>query len=180
MHDVAASVLRPDKELRGFTKVSLEPGETKTVEVALGPAAFAFWDTRVHDWRVEAGRFEILVGSSSADIRGTVPLDVVSSGEAISNLSEMSPLQDWLSDGAARESTIGLLRELAPVLGETFGEAAVTVDALDPHFHSYFGSMPIRGVLEFAAPSGGPDPDAKLAELAGAVRRTGSQRVDKS
>jgi hypothetical protein len=78
----------------------------------------------------------------------------------------MSPLQDWLRDGTTQAKTIGLLQELAPILGETFGDAAVDVDGLDPHFHSYFGAMPMRGLLEFAAPAGGPDPDTKLAELA--------------
>ena len=79
----------------------------------------------------------------------------------------MSPLRDWLTNPDARVPTIGLLRELAPIIGGVFGEAADDPDALDPHFHSYFGTMPIRGVLEFAAPAGGPDPDARLAQLAG-------------
>ena len=54
--------------------------------------------------------------------------------------------------------TIGLLRELAPIIGGVFGEAAEDPDALDPHFHSYFGTMPIRGVLEFAAAGRGAGP----------------------
>ena len=70
-----ASVPRPDKELRGFDKVYLEPGETKTVSIALDARAFAFWDPRLRTWIVEPGLFEILIGSSAADIRErmTVP-----------------------------------------------------------------------------------------------------------
>ena len=69
VRDPEASVPRPEKELRGFEKVHLEPGETRTVAIALDARAFAFWDTRLHSWVVEAGIFDILVGASSADIR---------------------------------------------------------------------------------------------------------------
>ncbi|GKY91348.1 hypothetical protein MPSEU_000107000 [Mayamaea pseudoterrestris] len=65
VHDVIASVYRPFHELKAYAKVSLEPGETKTVQMSLDRDAFAFWDIGVDDWVVEAGEFEIQVGSSS-------------------------------------------------------------------------------------------------------------------
>jgi hypothetical protein len=77
----------------------------------------------------------------------------------------MSPLQDWLRDGQGRDEALALLRELSPILGGAFGEAAEEPDGLDPHFYSFFGTMPMRSLLEFAAPSGGPDPDARLAAM---------------
>jgi beta-glucosidase len=70
VRDVAAQVSRPEKELRGFAKVALEPGETRAVTLAVGKEAFAFWDDARHAWVAEAGEFQVLVGSSSADIRG--------------------------------------------------------------------------------------------------------------
>jgi beta-glucosidase len=70
VRDVAASVSRPIKELKGFRKVALNPGETRTVSVTLDCAAFSYWDDMKHAWVAEAGIFEILVGSSSQDIRG--------------------------------------------------------------------------------------------------------------
>jgi beta-glucosidase len=69
VRDVEASVFRPAKELKGFEKVALEPGEEKQVRFELGSRAFAFYHPGVKDWQVEAGAFEILVGASSADIR---------------------------------------------------------------------------------------------------------------
>ena len=60
----------------------------------------------------------------------------------------------------------GCFRELAPIIGGVFGEAADDPDALDPHFHSYFGTMPIRACSSSPRPAGGPDPDARMAELA--------------
>ena len=79
VRDVEASVPRPEKELRGFAKVRLEPGETQAVDDRLEPRAFAFWDPRRHGWVAEAGVFEILIGSSSAAIHAVVPVTVVES-----------------------------------------------------------------------------------------------------
>jgi beta-glucosidase len=67
--DMACSVERPEKELKGFEKVFLEPGEKKTISIKLNRDAFAFYDPDRKQWVVEAGEFEILVGSSSKDIR---------------------------------------------------------------------------------------------------------------
>lgn len=66
--DKEASVARPLKELKGFSKVSLKVGETKKVRLRLNARDFAFWDVISNNWKVEPGDFEILVGSSSADI----------------------------------------------------------------------------------------------------------------
>lgn len=76
VRDVEATVHRPDRELKGFTKVAIEPGETVEVEVALDARSFAFWDTVIGDWFVEGGTFEVLVGNSSRDIRSTVAIEV--------------------------------------------------------------------------------------------------------
>jgi len=72
-----SSVPRPPKELRGFAKVSLRPGESQRVEIALRPSAFAFYDVPTQKWKADAGDYEILVGASSRDIRlrGRVSLE---------------------------------------------------------------------------------------------------------
>ena len=67
--DDECSVVRPVKELKGFEKVYLKPGETKTVSVSLDQEAFRFYDSYKHDFVVEPGSFTVSVGSSSADIR---------------------------------------------------------------------------------------------------------------
>ncbi|MGI4875276.1 MAG: glycoside hydrolase family 3 C-terminal domain-containing protein [Janthinobacterium lividum] len=69
--DEKASVKRPDKELKGFEKVFLKPGESKTVTVTLPARAFEFYDEAKKSWVLEPGKFEVLVGSSSRDIRLT-------------------------------------------------------------------------------------------------------------
>lgn len=170
VRDPEASVQRPEKELRGFVKVHLEVGETRAVMVHLDARAFAYWDPRIHDWVTEPGRYEVLIGSSSADIRSSIAVTLVATNEVPSTLTDMSPLQDWLADTAGRSEALGLLRTLAPVIGGIFGEAVDHPDDLDPHFHSYFSPMPIRDLLEFAAPAGGPEPERQLRELLGSLK----------
>ena len=77
VHDRAARVARPEQELRAFAKVALEPGQTRTVRLALGPRAFAFWDPAGRDWVAEPGEFELRAGASSRDLRAraSVTLD---------------------------------------------------------------------------------------------------------
>ena len=68
---VDGPVPRPDRELKGFEKVALTPGETTTVTVALDRRAFAYWDTGHQSWHAALGAYEILGGSSSRAIRRT-------------------------------------------------------------------------------------------------------------
>jgi beta-glucosidase len=71
-----ARVPRPAKELRGFARISLKPGETKTATVVLDGRAFAYYDVEAKQWHADPGEFEILVGRSSQDIelRGNLTL----------------------------------------------------------------------------------------------------------
>ena len=71
-----AKVERCVKELKGFEKVALKPGETKTVKFAVTPRELAYWDEFEHRFRTDAGDYEILVGASSADIRGKATVRV--------------------------------------------------------------------------------------------------------
>jgi len=67
--DNESEVSKPIKELKGFKKVSCLPGETKTVTFKLNKRSFAYYNTKINDWYVEDGIYEILIGASSADIR---------------------------------------------------------------------------------------------------------------
>jgi beta-glucosidase len=74
VRDLQSTAFRPEKELKGFTKVELQPGEEKEIVITLGRRAFAFYDAGSKDWVVESGDFEILIGASSRDIRLTSTL----------------------------------------------------------------------------------------------------------
>lgn len=75
-----AKVFRPVKELKGFTKVQLEAGESKTVTIPLDDKAFRYWNVKTDRWEVEGGSYQLLVGASSADIRLTAAVTVAGTG----------------------------------------------------------------------------------------------------
>lgn len=68
VRDVESSVIRPQKELKGFEKVELQPGEEKTVTFILDQRSFAYYNVDLEDWHVESGEFNILIGKSSREI----------------------------------------------------------------------------------------------------------------
>lgn len=75
-----AKIFRPAKELKGFFKVKLEAGESKTVTIPLDDKAFRYWNVATDRWEVEGGSYQLLVGASSADIRLTAAVTVAGTG----------------------------------------------------------------------------------------------------
>lgn len=71
-----SNVDRPLKELRGFERITLEPGQTRTVDFELDVHAFAYWDTGTGSWAVESGSVQLLIGASSEDIRQMIEVAV--------------------------------------------------------------------------------------------------------
>lgn len=69
LHDVEASLPRPDQELRAFAKVALQVGESRELQLRVAPRDLCFWDAATRNWRAEPGEFEVRVGASSRDIR---------------------------------------------------------------------------------------------------------------
>ena len=148
VRDLDCSVVRPPRELKGFAKVWLEPGETSTATVVLDQRAFSFWSERLERWVVEAGDFAIDVGSSSRDIRTTVTVSVDAPSIA-PPLTAMSTLHDWLADPHGSAS-LRAITGLATLLGQD--------DLI-----SVIGSMPLETLASF--PGIGLD-HHQVAELA--------------
>jgi beta-glucosidase len=98
VHDCQASLVRPVKELKGFAKVALLPGETKTVTIPLDFRAFAFFHPGYKQWITEDGEFEILIGASSADIRCKLSANLESTLALPSLLNRESTAREWLAD----------------------------------------------------------------------------------
>ena len=69
IHDVNSSVDRPKKELKGFQKVYLQPGENKEVSITINKEALSFYDESSSSWKAEAGKFEALVGNTSDNLK---------------------------------------------------------------------------------------------------------------
>jgi beta-glucosidase len=71
-----SGVERPARQLVGFAKATVEPGRHTTVVVDLDESAYRYWDVQAHDWRADAGRYELSVGASSEDIRATAVVEL--------------------------------------------------------------------------------------------------------
>jgi beta-glucosidase len=82
VRDIESSAFRPVKELKGFEKVAIQPGEIKPLTIKLDRRAFAYFNPGLQDWYVESGVFEILVGASSRDIRLSTTIQVESTRAA--------------------------------------------------------------------------------------------------
>ncbi|MGB5911679.1 MAG: glycoside hydrolase family 3 C-terminal domain-containing protein [Promethearchaeia archaeon] len=78
IQDIESSVERPIKELKGFKKVNLKPNEKSTLKFELSEEDFAFFDESINSWRTEKGLFNVLIGSSSRDIRLQAQVEYIS------------------------------------------------------------------------------------------------------
>jgi beta-glucosidase len=103
VHDHEARLSRPYKELKGFAKVVLKPGETKTVTIELDERAFAYYDPAYGRWITESGEFDILVGSSAADIHLQKTVRVESTQTLPSILNMDSTVREWFADPRGTE-----------------------------------------------------------------------------
>jgi beta-glucosidase len=145
VHDCEAKLVRPYKELKGFAKVALEPGETKTVTIELGQRAFAYYNPAYRDWVTESGEFDILVGRSAADICLTQTVEMTSTQQLPCILHKDSTIREWFGDprGAA---------VLGPVLQEVMMQMPSGLDAGDAlgmGLTDFVQELPLTALLGF-------------------------------
>ncbi len=81
VHDNDTSETLPKKQLQGFQRISLEPGEKKTVSFSVTAEQLAFWSTNKHDFVIDPATFDVMVGSSSSDIRAKGSFQVTTAGQ---------------------------------------------------------------------------------------------------
>jgi beta-glucosidase len=98
VHDQKSGLVRPPKELKGFAKVELQPGETKSVSVQLDFRAFAFYHPEFKQWITEDGEFDILIGASAADIRHSLTVTLQSTLNLPCILDKESTIREWMAD----------------------------------------------------------------------------------
>ena len=149
--DRTGSVRRPLKELKGYEKVSLEPGETKTVTMTLDKRSFAWYSTELHDWYAASGEYEILIGASSRDIRLTEEIRLDSTQKLPLNLTLNTPMGDLIADERTREFGLFLKQKMDEFFGATGSDTKLSDDDSDedPMADAMAASMPIRNVVSF-------------------------------
>ncbi|WKV08306.1 glycoside hydrolase family 3 C-terminal domain-containing protein [Thermoanaerobacterium sp. CMT5567-10] len=112
VRDIQSSVMRPYKELKGFQKVYLEPGEEKTVVFNLDKRAFAYYDVDLEDWYVETGDFEILVGSSSKNILLKTVIHVTSTTSVQKVYTRNSTINDVITNQYGRQIIYNIIKRI--------------------------------------------------------------------
>ena len=147
VHDAKSSLVRPEKELKGFAKLELQPGETRTVSVKLDFRAFAFYHPAFKQWITEDGEFEILIGASSADIRCTQTVTLQSSLELPSTLDRLSTLRQWLADKRGQQVIDPLFQMIKSWMSASFKEGEGMESGMDPL--GFLMDMPVMDMLYF-------------------------------
>jgi beta-glucosidase len=133
-------VVRPEKELKAFTKVSLQPGEERIVSLQLETRDFAYYDVMRHDWVVNPGKFEILVGASSQDIRLRQVIEVETTQQDCISLTHDSLLKDFKNHPKGKA--------FYPQLVEGFGIG--NPDEADMAVRAFLDDMPAYKVCAFS------------------------------
>ncbi len=127
VRDVEATVRRPEKELRGFAKIALAPGESREVRFELSERDFSYYSTRHGQWLAESGEFDILIGASSRDIRQENRVKLQSTKKLNYRFSEYSFFRELWSNPQLKP----LLVELMPAwLGSLAGEGRPPEEAV--------------------------------------------------
>ena len=149
--DKESTVLRPVRELKGFEKVALQPGESRDVTFTLDKRSFAYWNTQIHDWHVETGAFTVEVGLSSRDLQAAAEVTVESTVELPRHYTADSIFMDVMADPKA-------VKTIGPMLATIQKAFAPNPDASDTAQEAVSADMsmammqymPLRGLLSFA------------------------------
>ena len=152
VHDQKSRLVRPQKELKGFAKVELQPGETKTVSIQLDFRAFAYYHPEYKQWITEDGDFDILIAASATDIRHALKATLESTLRLPCILDKESTIREWLDDPRGKAVFGPMYPQIESQSRKMFGggderygnESAIGMDIMD-----MMNDMPLVSVLAF-------------------------------
>jgi beta-glucosidase len=155
----AGPVRRPARELRAFSKVALEPGESRTVTFDLDRRAFAYYDVREQDWVVAPGEYAVQIGASALDVVAEAAL-TLAGDEIIPELTLDSSVAQWFGHPVVGADVLRVFREAQPA-GIATGNDSLLLTMV--------GSMPMRRFLaDMGAGIPADELDRLVAETAAA------------
>ncbi|HSK87290.1 MAG TPA: fibronectin type III-like domain-contianing protein, partial [Anaerolineales bacterium] len=152
VHDQKSGLVRPPKELKGFAKVELQPGETRSVSIQLDQRAFAYYHPEYRQWITEDGDFDILIAASAADIRHTLKVTLESTTRLQCILDKESTIREWMADPRGKAVFGSFYAQIEAQSRKMFGggderygnESAIGMDIMD-----MMNDMPLVSVLMF-------------------------------
>jgi beta-glucosidase len=149
---------RPEKELKGFVKLALDPGETRTATVHLDFRSFAYWHPMYKRWVADKDDFEILIGSSSRDIVAALPARLKSTQKLPCILNRESTIKEWEQDPYGGP----FFRELKGMLIGAIGESTIKDATLGVDYEVLMQNDPLENILRSLPGMAIPDPIAMV------------------
>lgn len=151
VHDQKSGLVRPQKELKGFAKVELQPGETQAVSISLDFRAFAYYHPEYKQWITEDGEFDILIAASAVDIRQSLTVTLESTLSLPCVLDKESTIREWMADPRGRTVFGPFYTQIEAQSRKLFGgedehsqDSAIGMDIMD-----MMNDMPVVSVLLF-------------------------------
>ncbi len=146
--DLTGSANRPVRELKNFVKVSLAPGETKTVQMELNKRSFAWYNVKLHDWYAASGIYEIQIGKSSREIVLSDTVEVTTDVTVPVEIHKNTTVGQLMRDPKAAAFVQETMGEMMKTLG---GGGEASAEAISPEMiQGMLESMPLRGLRSFA------------------------------
>lgn len=171
VHDRESVLVRPDKELKGFAKVDLQPGETKTISIDLDFRAFAYYHPEYRQWITEDGDFDLLIAASASDIRHTVTVTLQSTLDLPCILDKESTVREWMTDPRGKALFGTYYERLEVEARKRFGgddgkEKRYATDGdVGMDIMEMFNEMPVVSVLMFQRQAWSAHPEDIVADL---------------
>lgn len=172
VNDTKSVIFRPQKELKGFSKIELNPGEIKTVTFKLSKRDFAYYNVNEKDWAIESGNFNILVGSSSRDIRQQATLTVNSSSDIKPlDLRDKTPEYYNIKDfkNISDKSFTYLIGRKIPLQNMAKGELFSITSTIGDVSNTFIGKKLYKQVLKNFLSTSGEDIDPTMERMMKAI-----------
>ncbi|MGI2329193.1 glycoside hydrolase family 3 C-terminal domain-containing protein [Planococcus sp. YIM B11945] len=175
--DLASSIRRPIKELKGFKKVELAPGEEKTLSFTLDKRAFAYFNKEIRDWHVETGEYEILIGKSSQEIELKQIVTVQSTVRISRKITRNTTIGELMSDPLLAEPATNLIKEMnsSPTFLDSIDESKEMAEMME----AMAENMPLRALVYFTKGSITEDELKIIIAELNKIQTFGSPAVEK-
>ena len=148
--DRECEVFRPVRELKDFAKISLAPGETKTVTFNLSQRAFAYWNVKLHDWFVESGAFTVEIGRSSRDIALSAEVYVEGTKTVPMTVTPDTIYLDLMKNEKARRVLAPMMEKKRLLDNENDSSSEAASEAITEEMNeAMFLYSPLRAMVSF-------------------------------
>jgi beta-glucosidase len=149
--DKTGTAVRPDKELKNFEKVFLQPGESREITLMLDKRSFAWYNEDIHDWYAATGNYDILVGSSSQDIRLAGTVHVTAQSALVCKITRNTVFADIADNPVTAELCGPLLKKIRKGLGGGESQNETEKEAVSSEMmQAMLDNLPLHAARSFA------------------------------